>query len=129
MVVIDLGTAVTVDLVDAQGVHLGGYICPGISLLRQQLNTHTRRINYLADALPMLHGEPAPGRNTVQAVERGCFLMLRSFVASQIQAAGHYLGADFVIYSTGGDAALIDDMAGVRRVPDLVFRGLAIACP
>ena len=55
--------------------------------------------------------------------------MLRSFVASQVLAASDYLGADFVIYSTGGDATLIDDMVGVRRVPDLVFRGLAIACP
>ena len=129
MVVIDLGTALTVDFVDAKGGHLGGYICPGFSLLRQQLTTHTRRIGYAAGEMPMLQGEPAPGRSTVQAVERGCFLMLRSFVASQVLAASDYLGADFVIYSTGGDATLIDDMVGVRRVPDLVFRGLAIACP
>jgi len=129
MVVIDLGTAVTVDFVDAEGGHLGGYICPGISLLRQQLTTHTRRISFTAEEIPVMQGEPAPGRSTVQAVERGCFLMLRSFVASQVLAASDYLGADFVIYSTGGDATLIDDMVGVRRVPDLVFRGLAIACP
>lgn len=93
------------------------------------MTTHTRRISYTAEEIPMMQGEPAPGRSTVQAVERGCFLMLRSFVASQVLAASDYLGADFVIYSTGGDAALIDDMVGVRRVPDLVFRGLAIACP
>jgi len=129
MVVIDLGTAVTVDFVDAEGGHRGGYICPGISLLRQQLTTHTRRISYTAEEIPMMQGESAPGRSTVQAVERGCFLMLRSFVASQVLAASDYLGADFVIYSTGGDATLIDDMVGVRWVPDLVFRGLAIACP
>ncbi len=129
MVVIDLGTAVTVDFVDAQGAHLGGYISPGISLLRQQLTTHTRRISYTAEEIPLMQGKAAPGRSTVQAVERGCLLMLRSFVASQVLAARDYLGADFVIYSTGGDAALIDDMVGVRRVPDLVFRGLAIACP
>lgn len=46
MLVLDLGTAITVDFVDGHGMHLGGYICPGASLLRQQLHSHTRRINY-----------------------------------------------------------------------------------
>jgi len=45
-VVIDLGTAITVDFVDAAGQHLGGYIAPGSKLLRTGLKRHTRLIRY-----------------------------------------------------------------------------------
>ncbi|EXF42584.1 pantothenate kinase [Pseudomonas sp. BAY1663] len=129
MLVIDLGTAVTVDLVNSEGVHLGGYICPGMSLLRHQLHAHTRRIRYDVESARALRDEARPGRSTAEAVERGCLLMLRSFVESQILQAGDYLGSDFVVYATGGDVALIAGIEGIRCVPDLVFRGLAIACP
>jgi len=128
LLVLDLGTAVTADLVDANGVHLGGYICPGISLLRHQLHTHTRRISYSAEVAASGYGA-GPGRSTAEAVERGCLMMLRSFVGSQISQASDYLGSDFAIYVTGGDAELIENCDRVTRVPDLVFRGLAIACP
>jgi len=127
--VIDLGTAVTVDLLDAQGVHLGGYICPGISLLRRQLHEHTQRIRYDATAAQVQSFDSGPGRSTAEAVERGCRLMLRSFVEAQIESARTYLGDDFAVYATGGDAALVADIPRIRCVPDLVFQGLAVACP
>ncbi|MCQ4243437.1 pantothenate kinase [Stutzerimonas decontaminans] len=129
MMVIDLGTAVTVDLVDSQGMHLGGYISPGIALLRHQLHTHTRRISYSLEDITTSRRVTAPGRCTTEAVERGCLLMLRGFVSSQILQADEYLGAEFEIYATGGDVALINDIPRIQCIPDLVFRGLAIACP
>jgi type III pantothenate kinase len=129
MMVIDLGTAITVDLVDSQGMHLGGYIVPGISLLRHQLHTHTRRISYSLEDVAASRCVTAPGRTTAEAVERGCLLMLRGFVSSQILQAEEYLGADFEIYATGGDVALVNDIPRIQCIPDLVFRGLAIACP
>ncbi|MCQ4298272.1 type III pantothenate kinase [Pseudomonas stutzeri] len=129
MMVIDLGTAVTVDLVDPQGMHLGGYICPGVSLLRHQLHTHTRRISYSLPEGDASQCATAPGRTTAEAVERGCILMLHGFLSSQILQAEAYLGASFDIYATGGDAAFISDIPRIKCIPDLVFRGLAIACP
>ncbi|MBA4728081.1 MAG: pantothenate kinase [Pseudomonas sp.] len=129
MLVLDLGTAVTADLVDAQGVHLGGFICPGISLLRSQLHAHTQRIRYSMDEAPAASCTLEPGRTTVEAVERGCLSMLHSFVSTQIRQAGDRFGAAFSVYATGGDAGLIKDIGQVQRIPDLVFRGLAIACP
>lgn len=39
--VVDLGTAVTADFISADGTHLGGFICPGLPLMRDQLSTHT----------------------------------------------------------------------------------------
>ena len=127
--IIDLGTAVTVDLVACGGVHLGGYIAPGIALLRGQLVAHTRRIQYEPAETSVALGAITPGRSTAEGVERGCLIMLRSYVASQIGLAEDQLGKDFTIYVTGGDAALVADLPGVRCVPDLVFRGLAVACP
>ncbi|MCY1382850.1 Type III pantothenate kinase [compost metagenome] len=71
-----------------------------------------------------------PGRSTVEAVERGCLLMLRGFVQAQIELAAEHLGDDFEVFLTGGDALLVRDVSPRARVlPDLVFTGLAIACP
>ena len=128
--VLDLGTAVTSDLVAASGEHLGGYICPGVPLMRNQLRTHTRRIRYDDAAAERALESWAPGRSTVEAVERGCSLMLRGFVLTQLELAEQHLGVDFEVFLTGGDAALVEEMLPAARVmPDLVFIGLAIACP
>ncbi|MFI8483398.1 pantothenate kinase [Pseudomonas sp. NPDC078700] len=128
--VLDLGTAVTADYVSKNGEHLGGFICPGVPLMRNQLRTHTRRIRYSDDVAERAQQKSGPGRSTAEAVERGCALMLQGFVSTQLQLAHEYLGDDFVVFLTGGDAAFVVDMApGAKIAPDLVFKGLAAACP
>jgi type III pantothenate kinase len=128
--VLDLGTAITADLVDADGRHLGGYICPGLPLMREELRTHTRRIRYDDAEAGQALGELLPGRSTAEAVERGCLLMLRGFVREQCLEAAKLLGEDFEVFLTGGDAGLVLDVwPGVRHRADLVFVGLALACP
>ncbi|OLS60696.1 pantothenate kinase [Pseudomonas putida] len=129
-VVIDLGTAVTSDFVSASGEHLGGFICPGMPLMRNQLRTHTRRIRYDDLSAEQALSSLAPGRATVEAVERGCTLMLQGFVLTQVEQARALWGEDFTLFITGGDAALVSQVVpSARAVPDLVFVGLAIACP
>lgn len=129
-VVIDLGTAVTSDFVDASGQHLGGFIAPGSKLLRATLLQHTRLVRYEDKASWDLL-EPSPGMNTAEAVECGCGLMLSGFVQEQLRVARRLLGEEPAVILTGGDAAsmmgVLSDTAQV--VPDLVFRGLALACP
>jgi type III pantothenate kinase len=128
--VIDLGTAITSDFVAADGRHLGGFICPGMPLMRNQLRTHTRRIRYDDQQAEEALQDMSPGRSTVEAVERGCLMMLRGFVREQIVLAEDYCGADFEVFLTGGDVGLVEDMHPQARVdPDLIFTGLAIACP
>lgn len=128
--VIDLGTAVTSDFVSSSGEHLGGFICPGLTLMRNQLRTHTRRIRYGDEAAELAVREMLPGRSTVEAVERGCAFMLRGFVLTQVEQARSLLGDAFVVFLTGGDASLVRDVVPEARVaPDLVFVGLALACP
>ncbi|WP_311971832.1 pantothenate kinase [Pseudomonas baltica] len=129
-VVIDLGTAATSDFVTAAGEHLGGFICPGMPLMRGQLRTHTRRIRYDDLSAEKAVSEMSPGRNTVEAVERGCTLMLRGFVLTQVEQARSQLGEDVRVFLTGGDAELVREVAPTAQVvPDLVFIGLAMACP
>ena len=128
--VIDFGTAVTADFVAADGEHLGGFICPGMPLMRNQLRTHTRKIRYGDAAAERALESLIPGRTTVEAVERGCSLMLRGFVLTQLELARTYWGADFTVFLTGGDADLVSGVVPEARVvPDLVFVGLAMACP
>lgn len=128
--VLDLGTAVTADFVSGDGEHLGGFICPGLPLMRSQLRTHTRRIRYDNLAAEQALQREAPGRTTVEAVERGCLMMLRGFALSQLQLASTYLGEDYVVFLTGGDADLVASaVPDARLVKDLVFIGLAAACP
>ena len=128
--VIDLGTAVTSDFVAADGEHLGGFICPGVPLMRTQLRTHTRRTRYDADEASRAMRGLVPGRATAEAVERGCLLMLQGFVSTQLAMAAELLGDSFTVFLTGGDAVLVEGVIPAARVvPDLVFIGLAIACP
>jgi type III pantothenate kinase len=128
--VLDFGTAVTADFISRGGEHLGGFICPGMPLMRNQLRTHTRRIRYGDLAAERALESLVPGRTTVEAVERGCSLMLRGFVLTQLELARSYWGDDFTVFLTGGDADLVSEIVPEARVvPDLVFVGLAMACP
>jgi len=128
--VLDFGTAVTADFVAGNGEHLGGFICPGMPLMRNQLRTHTRKIRYGDVAAERALESLVPGRTTVEAVERGCLLMLQGFVLTQLELARSYWGDDFVVFLTGGDAVLVSGIVPEARVvPDLVFVGLAMACP
>jgi type III pantothenate kinase len=128
--ILDLGTAVTSDFVAADGEHLGGFICLGMPLMRNQLRTHTRRIRYDDASAELALHSFEPGRSTVEAVERGCLLMLRGFVLTQIEMAEARWGADFEVFLTGGDASLVQELLPrARVVSDLVFAGLAVACP
>ncbi|AMS18853.1 type III pantothenate kinase [Pseudomonas synxantha] len=128
--VLDFGTAATADFISSDGEHLGGFICPGMPLMRNQLRTHTRKIRYGDAAAERALERLSPGRTTVEAVERGCTLMLRGFVLTQLELARSYWGDDFTVFLTGGDAELVSDAAPqAQLVPDLVFVGLAMACP
>lgn len=125
--VLDVGTAVTSDFVSDDGIHLGGFICPGIRLMRSQLGQHTQRISYQSGARSDC---TIPGRRTAEAVEHGTELMLIGFINTQLGAAERLLGKRYSVFLTGGDAPLVAAaIPDARVVPDLVFRGLALAIP
>lgn len=127
-VVIDCGTAITVDYVRADGVHLGGCIAPGLKLMSKMLQGGTK---IPVDFARIAHeASDCVGRTTEQAIELGIASMLTGFVAQQLCGAEKELGSDFVVVASGGDCDLVSGVvvdAVVQK--DIVFTGLAIACP
>lgn len=129
--VIDCGSAITVDLVSAAGQHLGGYIVPGLQMMRGVLLGATGQIRM--DARQPDY-QMVWGQDTDEAVNFGIFRTSVSFVESillELQQSGQ---ADS-IYMTGGDAERIRQVLVPRQqqelilVPDLVLDGLAVALP
>lgn len=122
--VIDCGSAVTVDLVSASGCHLGGYIVPGLQLMRRALFKDT-------DAVQVAEGvvgkDCAPGKNTDEAVNHGLPLMVAGLVAEAKARLAALSSGDIHIWVTGGDAkkvlALLPESAVYCQ--DLVLDGLA----
>ncbi len=128
--VVDAGTALTIDLVDARGQHLGGYILPGLNLMQQSLRQDTARIRYNEASAPALE----PGRSTAEAVANGAALAAAASVAAARAQARERLGHSSAALLTGGDAPLLmrllDEKAeGFEYSPDLVLDGLVLACP
>ena len=75
--------------------------------------------------------QPDPGTSTAEAVEFGCDLMLVGFVREQLKVARQILGDEMVVILTGGDAERMADALPetCHTLNDLVFDGLALACP
>ena len=116
--VIDAGTAVTVDLVSAGGVHEGGYILPGADLMRRALSNETDRIHVNALAAPAI----VPGNNTQACVTAGSWRAVMGAVESTMAACpGHRP------LLTGGSASTLRDFGLVATYnPDLVMEGLRL---
>jgi type III pantothenate kinase len=120
-VVIDAGTAVTIDIVDGC-VHRGGYIVPGLQVAWQALVTQTDRIHASTDRL--YDAKLGPGFVTQACVDHGVRLALVTLCEAIISK--HAGAADHATLVTGGDGAwLIAHLPdGARYAPDLVKRGM-----
>ncbi len=124
--VIDAGTAVKADGVDAGGRHLGGLIVPGIQLMREALLNKTSDIARSArSSAPSKKGILA--NNTLGAVSRGAEFALAGFADHAVDVLERALGIKPKLLITGGDAEIV--AANMRRhgevIPDLVLQGLA----
>ena len=120
LIVIDAGSAVTIDIVDADSAHQGGYIVPGLRLMHQALWQGTEHIKVEAKSVANI---TTPGRSTDDAVDKGCLLLLVSTIESLV----NQYGCKLVI--TGGDGLMLRDQLSVPAdyYPDLVLEGLAVA--
>jgi len=125
-VVVDVGSAVTVDLVTASGEHLGGYIVPGLSMMRQSLLGGTARVR-VEEARSV---DTSPGRTTQQAVDHGCLLAVCGLVDTAVKKLSVQPGKVKVLV-TGGDGELLLPLleGDVMYQKDLVMDGLAVLFP
>ena len=124
-VVIDCGSAITVDVVTAQGEHLGGYIAPGLKLMRESLNTKTNAINLGRIGYPE---DSFPGRNTVLAIKAAELIMITGLVNHAKNILQHYQMTEPALWITGGDGEWLSSvLENSIFVEDLVLDGLGIA--
>lgn len=123
-IVIDAGSALTIDVVTDSGKHLGGYIVPGIGMMKKSLGLNTAQITLeVADKLPSL----ALGKSTKDCVEAGLHLSAVKLIEAVFEDESKLL-KNCQIFITGGDAKLLTRLLSFKCaiIPDLVLRGLGI---
>ncbi len=126
-VVVDAGTAITVDFVDGEGVYHGGAIAPGVTMMLRALHEHTEQ-------LPEVAFEPPPadrawGSNTPDAMNLGVAGAACGLVRWMVERDAERYGAFPLVIATGGDAALLEHEGIVDRfVPELQLHGIHAAC-
>ena len=123
VVVVDFGTAITMDAVSADREYLGGAICPGLGLSMEALGSKTAKLPFVEITQP----ERALGRSTIECIQGGLFFgylgMIRELV-SRVKQEGFGDEACRVI-ATGGFSKLYQDSGLFDEiVPDLVLRGV-----
>ncbi len=119
-VVVDAGSAITVDYVARSGAHLGGYILPGKQMMLRSLKQDAARVGF--DSLEAEQG--SPGASTTECVQHGLVWLREAMVARIHQDCRHF-GLDQVLV-TGGDASgLIAAGLSAIHDPHLVLNGLA----
>jgi type III pantothenate kinase len=122
--IVDAGSAVTVDLLDETGAFAGGVIFPGLRLMAASLHEHTAQ-------LPLVEVAKVPAvdaRNTADAIEGG----IAHAVLGGIERALQFLFADHtnaIVYLTGGDAAFLSPHLAMPHIvePLLTLDGIRIA--
>jgi type III pantothenate kinase len=119
--VIDAGSALTIDIVSAQGQHEGGYIIPGPGLMERALLLDTDRVRFEEEVEYSL----SPGTSTAQAVRHGIALAQAGAVNLALAQVD---GSSMALLFCGGAGK--DLMQWVQQpghwAPDLVFEGLEI---
>ena len=118
--VVGIGTALTIDLMDADGVHRGGRIAPSPTLMRESL--HAR-----APQLPRAGGNNVTfAVDTDSALASGCEGAALALVEQSQQAALALLGSrPHVLLHGGGAAALAPALPDATMSQSLVLEGLA----
>jgi type III pantothenate kinase len=98
-VIVDVGTAVTVEAVSARGDLVGGLIAPGMSLMARSLHSGT-------ELLPEVraNGRTAFGRDTPENIRAGIDAAIEGLIEAGIRRARKKIGAQAPVLGTGGDA-------------------------
>lgn len=131
-IVIDAGSAVTIDWVDAAGAFAGGSIMPGLRLMAEALHDYTA----LLPLLQVHEPAPLPARSTTTAMEAGIFWAVAGGIRAICERlAGEHREVD--VFLTGGDAGKLEGnlretlpaplAASLRVVPGLTLEGIRLA--
>jgi len=124
VVVIDFGTAVTYDAINAQGDYLGGAIAPGVEISLDALVSHTAMLRRVEPVAP----DSVIGRNTIASIQSGLVWGFVAQVEGMVKRMVAELGGSARVVATGGQAALVAGLTHVIETTDplLTLEGLRL---
>lgn len=118
--VVDAGTALTVDALDREQ-HVGGYIVPGLIMAEQALFQGAQKVNRHQDE--SRQNEMAFGQDTLACVAQGLLRQRLSFIADVRQQY-----PEFTLFITGGDGMLLAQQLQSHYYHNLVLDGMDLLC-
>ena len=123
LIIIDMGTATTMAVLDPNGAHLGGCVCPGVKISLEALTGNTS----LLPGIQLDSPKQALGRNTADAMRSGIMFGTASMLDGMIDRFRIETGWDFTIVATGGLAKHIVPLCHNEILYDrhLIIKGLA----
>ena len=124
--ILNCGTTITFDIVSGEGKHEGGYIVPGLQLMRDSLFSKSP----VLVANPESANSLSPGHDTSAAINNGIFSAIIGFVTA-MKSAQSLIKSQSVWFVSGGDGEIISRHLAweTRLCPSLVLDGLTLALP
>ncbi len=129
-IVIDMGTAVTFDIITREKGYEGGIIAPGVEVMRRYLHEQTALLPLLDDSIDVPH---AIGQSTIEAMRIGTVIGFGGMIQALLDAVLAELSqrgeSPVRVIATGGSADLLKHTLRTpfEVIPDLTLRGLAAA--
>lgn len=124
MIVVDMGTATTMVVLDQSGALIGGCICPGVKISMDALTERTA----LLPGLQLDQPKQAIGRNTIECMRSGIMLGNACMLDGMVERMEEELGCKTTVVATGGIARFIVPMCRTPIIydKDLLIKGLAV---
>lgn len=123
LIVVDMGTATTISVLDKNGAHIGGCICPGVKISLDALTDRTA----LLPGIQLDQPKRAVGRNTIDCMRSGIMLGTACMLDGMIARMEEELGFQTTVIATGGIAKFIVPLCRRPMIydKDLILKGLA----
>ena len=123
LIVIDMGTATTMSVLDKNGAHIGGCIIPGVKISMDALTDRTA----LLPGLQLDQPKRAIGRNTIDAMRSGIMLGTACMLDGMVERMEAELGSKTTVIATGGIAKFVVPLCKTPMIydKDLIIKGLA----
>ena len=124
LIVVDMGTATTMTVLDSTGAMIGGCIAPGVKISMDALTGRTA----LLPGLQLDQPKRAIGRNTIDCMSSGIMLASACMIDGMIERMEEELGYKTTVIATGGIAKFVLPMCrhSVIYDKDLLLKGLAV---
>jgi type III pantothenate kinase len=123
VIVVDLGTATTFDVVSKEGDYLGGAIAPGMGIAAEALYKHTAQL----PQVELLPPKRVIGKNTIAAMQSGIVLGYVGLIESIVGRIRQELGEEARVVATGGLAEFAQRIPVIEAInPDLTLVGLRL---